>query len=189
VIYFGTLAQRSPPSRATIRALVAQTPATRFLDLNLRGQADERDIAQASLILADWVKVNDDELATLLNWFGATGRGAPAWGSELHARAVAALIRRFELARLIVTRGAIGYAAFDKDGGCDIVGSAAPVAHLVDTIGAGDALSAMVLAGLVRGDALSASLEKANRFAAAVCGIAGPLPAVADDAFFAPWRA
>lgn len=188
-IYFGTLAQRSAVSRATLRALLADTTATRFLDLNLRGQANDRELASASLALAGWVKVNDDELAHLHAWFIAPGAPLPAWGSAAHAQAVTALVRRFHIERLIVTRGADGYAAFDRRGVLDLAGEAAAVPHPVDTIGAGDAFSAVVLAALVRGEPLTPALARASRAAAAVCGIAGPLPAAADTSFFASWRA
>lgn len=188
-IYFGTLAQRSAVSRETLRALLAATTATRFLDLNLRGQADERELAAASLALADWVKVNQDELAHLHAWFTAPGALLPAWGSAAHAQAVTALVQRFDIERLIVTRGADGHAAYDRRGVLDIAGEAAAVPHPVDTIGAGDAFSAVVLAAMVRDEPLAPALARAGRAAAAVCGIAGPLPRQADPAFFAAWRA
>jgi fructokinase len=173
LLYFGTLAQRHPVSRAAIRAVLAACAAPRFLDLNLRDGVDER-LAIESLELAHWLKVNDEELAQLLRWTGLAD--APA------------LIARFELQRLIVTRGAAGYASFDAAGRLDAQGEGEPIANLVDTVGAGDAFSACLLAAHLQGKAWGPALALANRFAAAICGQAGASPS--DPAvFYPPWQA
>lgn len=175
--YFGTLAQRREPSRSSIRRLLGLHAGLRFLDLNLReGVPMLRDIAEASLALAHWAKVNEDELAQLGRWWG--------WADD----DAAALVRRFGLQRLIVTCGAAGYRAFGPDGACIAQGAGLRIPRLVDTVGAGDAFTAFVLAARLRGRDLAASLVVANAFAAALCGEAGAAPA-RPDAFYPVWQA
>lgn len=158
-ISFGTLAQRDPVSRAAIRAGLACTQAQRFLDLNLRDGPDNRALAEASLALADVVKVNEAELETLLGWFGEAG------GPE-------ALITRFGLQTLLVTRGAEGYACFDAAEGRWLEGGA-PAVEVIDTVGAGDAFSAVFLLGRLHRWPLPLTLRRASQFASAVCAVKG----------------
>ena len=100
--------------------------------------------------------------------------------------AVAALMQRFGLQQLILTRGSEGYAAFAADGALLAQGPGLALPRMVDTVGAGDAFSAMLLAAQLSGQALANSLALANGYAAALCGERGPMPE--DDAFFLPWR-
>ena len=60
-------------------------------------------------------------------------------------------------------------------------------AHIVDTVGAGDAFSAVFLFGQAQGWSLPLTLARANAFAGAICGISGAVPA--DVAFYQPWIA
>lgn len=174
-VYFGTLAQRHVVSRKTIRDVLCATSAVRYLDLNLRDGPDNRRIAEESLELADWVKVNDEELTQLLSWQGGVSMRAEPWGSAAFNRGVAALVERFHLQRLIVTRGPQGYASFDATGHCEAEGTGKEITHIVDTVGAGDGFSAMLLASHLAGRTLPWSLALANEYAAAICGHRGPM--------------
>ncbi len=171
IVYFGSLAQRHAASRAAIRATVKRAPGPRLLDLNLRPGTDTPELAAESLMLADWVKLNEDELGCLLAWFEPT---------------LPALMARFALQCLVLTRGAAGCALYGGQGQllADAPGVAQP--DLVDSVGAGDAFTAMLLGGVTLGRDLGATLRLANRYAAMICGTRGPLPA--DPAVLAPWR-
>ena len=186
IVYFGTLAQRRPTAARAIRALLDRTPALRYLDLNLRAGQDNRDLAAQSLQRADWVKVNDDELRTLLVWFAPALDAATDDDSPTMREGVRLLMGRFALSRLIVTRGDRGYAAYDARARRIAHGAACPVDRVVDTVGAGDAFSAACLALLSAGRPIRSSLEAGNRFAAAICGQRGALPE--DASFFQAWR-
>ncbi len=52
-------------------------------------------------------------------------------------------------------------------------------------MGAGDAFAAVVLAGLLLGWPMAATLAHANAFAAAICGVRGAVPVQAG--FHAAW--
>jgi len=91
--------------------------------------------------------LNEEELAMLCGWYGCP----PPMSMEPDAIAVAAraLFGRLELDRLLVTLGPRGALAADAQG---ITRGAAPrPVQLVDTVGAGDSFSAVVLAGSLRG--------------------------------------
>ncbi|MFG6468858.1 PfkB family carbohydrate kinase [Roseateles sp. BYS87W] len=177
-LYFGTLAQRHATSRATVRALVQGFAGRRLLDLNLRPGTDTRELAEASLALADWVKLNDDELAQLAAWL------APDAPDE--ARQVSALMTRFQLDRVVLTRGAEGWRLHAPEGRVLAQGPGVRQPALQDTVGAGDAFTALLLAGLALRRDLHATLALANRYAAFICGVRGPLPA--DPLALQPWR-
>ena len=173
LVYFGSLAQRHSGSREAIRRVAGRPGALRYLDLNLRDGVGDQ-LALDALAMADWVKVNDEELAIVLRWSGLAD--------------VAALMRSYQLQRLIVTRGPEGYASFGPQGTLMAEGPGVPVPRLVDTVGAGDAFSACLLAAHLQGKAWGPSLALANRFAAALCGQAGASPS--DPAsFYPPWQA
>jgi fructokinase len=185
-VVFGTLGQRSPVSREAIRAVLAATPALRYLDLNLRDGPNNRRLAQESVALADWLKVNEDELALLLRWFVSDTAAAAPIGSAEHHAAVAALMAHFALDRVVLTLGAQGYASWGPGGVQDARGASPAPARLVDTVGAGDAFSAALLALHALGRPLPMALALAARYASAICAERGPIPT--QDSFFVHWR-
>jgi fructokinase len=170
IVYFGTLAQREAPARAAIRAgltAAALAGATRFLDLNLReGLPDARRLALQSLELADVLKVNEDELAQLQAWLDL--------GPE-------ALVRRFGLRRLILTRGGRGWSCFDARTAGWLHGGA-PAVTVRDTVGAGDAFAAVALQGLLRQWPLDDTMQRAAAHAAHACTFEGALGFCAEAA-------
>jgi fructokinase len=171
LIYFGTLAQRGAISRAAIHAALDASDGAPFLDLNLRDGPDNRALAEDSLNRAKFVKLNDDELDRLVAWFlHPAGRG-PRDALEL-------LVKRFDLERITVTRGAEGWSCLDASQG-GFNGAATPV-KVRDTVGAGDAFAAVLLLGELSGWALPCALQRASAHASAVCGIAGAVDAASD---------
>lgn len=186
VLCFGSLALRHADSHAGITRCLAETAALRVLDLNLREVPGLQGLAEHALQLADWVKVNDEELHRLLAWFVCHGSPAPNPGSAEHRLALQVLSQRMHVQRWIVTCGAQGWYSADAAGMVDAQGAAMPLSHLVDTVGAGDAFTATVLAGHAHGWSLLHSLTAANRLAGAVCTWRGAVPA--DDTTVRHWR-
>lgn len=178
LVYFGSLAQRHQTSRAALRALVKPFAGTRFLDLNLRPGADARLLAAESLMLADWVKINDEELAQLAGWFDAAAVD--------DAGRASAVMARFALQRLVLTCGASGWRFYAPGGVLLAQGAGVIQPQVVDTVGAGDAFTALLLAGLALRRDLPATLALANRYASFICGVRGPLPA--EPLALQPWR-
>jgi fructokinase len=188
VVVFGSLAMRSPTSREAIDAVLGASAALRFLDLNLRDTPDLQALAAQALKLADWVKVNDEELERLLAWFVCDGP-PPGDGPENKAvrrEALCELAARFGVQRWIVTCAERGWFTLDSEGRRDAAGAAPAVPQLVDTVGAGDAFSAVIVAGFAAQWPLARSLDSAAQLAAAVCGVRGAVPD--DPAFIQLWR-
>lgn len=184
VLYFGTLAQRAQTSRTALQAVLKAAGALRYLDLNLRdGQYTERTVFD-SLSQADILKVNDEELARLFDWYSHTCPELDDMASLDVRMTCAQLLTNFSLQGMVVTLGARGAVYFGADGGMTAV-AGEPVEKLVDTVGAGDAFSAVFLLGRARGWPLQVTLERANAFAGAVCGLAGAVPA--DLSFYDEW--
>lgn len=186
-LYFGTLALRAATSRQTWQALVQAHQGPTYLDLNWRAGQVGRDAVLAALTAATVLKVNEEELAMLLAWDDA-GQVSPP--STWHTGSEDQVIARFmtqhpRLKRVIVTCGADGYASFDAHGRCDARGAMARQIQLVDTVGAGDAFSAVVLTGLLEDWPWPETLARANHFAAAICEVRGAVPPSLDT--YASW--
>jgi len=156
LLYHGTLAARHPVSRDTLFGLAAKGDLPVFVDLNLREPWWDTLLVERALHGATWVKLNDDELATLSD------------GGTYDLQAEAETLRRNAGARLlIVTRGAAGACLADAAGlACH---GPPPVHDVVDTVGAGDAFSAVVIFGLDQGWSAPQILHRALEFAAAIC--------------------
>jgi fructokinase len=166
-VCFGTLGQRSPVSRSTIRRFVAATPrhALRVFDVNLRQQFHSPDLIRESLALASVLKLNEDELPVV----------AAACGID-HADPVATLCglsSRHGLRLAALTCGAAGSVLVSGD---EVSRRAAEPAVVVDTVGAGDAFTAAVVEGLLAGRGLETIHERASRLAAFVCSQPGAMP-------------
>jgi fructokinase len=185
IFYFGTLAQRHERSRTTLMALLGATPALRYLDLNLReGQVEER-IVTRSLQEANIAKVNEEELQALFSWYFQIKPDDPALAAEEVRASCQALLQMFSLDALIVTLGHRGSVYFGVDGGVILSRDNPAPPFVIDTVGAGDAFSAIFLLGKMRGWPLDVSLARANEFAGAICAIPGAVPR--DLGFYDQW--
>lgn len=178
MIYFGTLSQRSEVSRRALRNLMRNNSAPRFLDVNLRAPWYDEKTLRQSLQCADVVKLNADELGALAKMFKL-----PEGNQSSQA---AGLISRFELARVVVTCGEQGAWQINREGKITEAAAGNEIAELVDTVGAGDGFSAVCIMGSLRRWPVAMTLERANSFAAAICGIRGAIPGHAD--FYMPFR-
>ncbi|MCU0959970.1 MAG: carbohydrate kinase [Pirellulaceae bacterium] len=169
-VCFGTLAQRSEPSRATIRALVKRAPsrALKVLDVNLRQQFYSRNCLDASLRLANVLKLNDDELPTVAEMLEISG--APR-------EQIQQIADHYLVPTIILTRGDQGSLIYRDGQWLDHPGVAADVA---DTVGAGDAFAAAATLGLWAGWSLAEISEQANAVAAYVATQSGATPPLPD---------
>jgi fructokinase len=172
LICFGTLAQRSSRSRETIRTLVERAGPGVFkvCDINLRQDFYDRTLIEWCFEKSHMVKLNEDELNEIGRIFGESNGFARR------------LVERYGLRCLCVTRGAEGSELFLSEG--DKISQPAGRAagdETVDTVGAGDAFTAMLCAGYLRGLDWKTSMDLASRFAARICSIRGALP---DDSSF-----
>ena len=181
-LYAGSLALRSPVSRAAGLALMQSHLGSIYLDLNWREGHVTQEIALQAIARADTLKVNDVELAMLCQWFGIAANDGVS-----QADTVRQLLQHLPLNLLLVTCGADGAFAFDGKGQCIAQGHNTRAIRLVDTVGAGDAFSAVVLAGLLRAWDMDTILQRANAFAGHICETRGAVPA--NLAAYKEWTA
>lgn len=171
-VCFGTLAQRSAISRATIAACLSVTrpEALRVCDINLRPPFYAPDIIEASLHLANVVKLNADEARIMADMFHFADLGDLSIAQGL--------LDKFHLQLVCVTRGGEGAVAVTPIERCEVPGVAVDVA---DTVGAGDAFTAALTWSQLQGWPLERGLTLANRLGALVASRSGAMPLLVDD--------
>jgi fructokinase len=177
LIYFGTLAQRHGVSRRALNALLRSINRPSILDLNLRKPWYDTQILNRSLERADIVKMSNEELATLAKILRLRGTDEKSQA--------AALIRKYQLDRLLVTCGKRGAWLLDREGMQAEDNSSNDAVQVIDTVGAGDAFTAIFMVGTLLGWPTQRTLMRANRFASAICGIRGAIPQTQD--FYSPF--
>jgi fructokinase len=167
-VCFGTLAQRCPQSRATIRTfLKALRPgATRVFDVNLRQSFYDAETLSESAKLADIMKVNTDELAIVAKLLHI-----PFTYDEL--RAAHWLRDILGLKLVCITRGAKGSLIVSADETSEHPGYRI---HVADTVGAGDAFTGALVYHYLRHASVPTLNEAANRMGAWVSSQVGATP-------------
>ena len=175
-LYFGTLAQRGN-SRTALRTLLHTTHALAFLDLNLRDPWVRKDVLRWSLGKAEIVKLNVDELHRI-----AVMLGLPDAPPRMLAER---LIGSFDLRQILVTEGSQGAWLVDAEQQYFHNDTTGPAIKVVDSVGAGDAFSAIFLIGLMLDWPAELTLNRAHRFAGEICRIRGAVPD--SDAFYQPF--
>ena len=159
-LYHGSLALRDDDSRATLETLKRTCPSPIFLDVNLREPWWNREHVLAMIEDAAWVKMNEDECRALFP------------GQEDPHSCGAMILDRFDLEGVFITMGSRGAAAYAPD---SPPLSVAPdtATEVVDTVGAGDAFSSVLLLGIILGWPGQLTLDRAQQFASAVVGQRG----------------
>jgi fructokinase len=168
-LYHGSLGLRNLIALEALNRLKANHPRRIFMDVNLRDPWWQRQPVLNWVEEADWVKLNEDELRQL----DGESDDLPATASAFRAR--------YNLDGLVVTLGERGVLALAADGGtCHIE----PELNLdlVDTVGAGDALTSVLILGLELDWPLHLTLERAQQFASAIVGQRGAV--VNDPSFY-----
>jgi fructokinase len=159
LVYHGSLALRSTASKDALDSLLQKTNAPVFLDLNLREPWWELPLVEHILRRATWVKLNDEELCEVVRQPASDGPELKVYAKEVFDEC--------QLKRLIVTRGAQGAFVLSEDS--IVEGRPTKVKNIVDTVGAGDAFSAVTIAGLLQARPIDETLDKALKYAARIC--------------------
>ena len=168
-VCFGSLAQRSLQSRITIQAFLASLPADdevlRIYDINLRAPFYSKEVVDISLSAANVLKVNDEELPILANYYHLSST-SPLELCEM-------LRQRFALRLIIYTCGANGSYVVSHEG---VSALSTPSVSVVDTVGAGDSFTAAFCASLMNGKSIKESHAIAVEVSAYVCTQKGAMP-------------
>lgn len=167
LIYFGTLIQRTESGRRFVEKVFSRAvKGSRFFcDLNLRPGCYSADIVQSSLEKADILKLNEEELASVLDL-----TGLELTGEDPCPR----VMERFGIELLALTRGSNG-SEIHRGKSKRSTGPVEGIA-VADTVGAGDAYASMLAAGYLMGWTPKRMLTLASRFSADICEVEGALP-------------
>ena len=167
VLVYGTLAQRMPVSRGSIRRLVTEgrgAGALVLADLNLRVPHFSEEIMLWTLRHCDVLKLNDGEIRTVAGLLGAQGEPVDLF---------TVVLREFGVLRAVLTCGAEGAWCHEEGRTWHVVAGAVEVS---DTVGAGDAFTAVLATALAAGKSLREAAPWCAEVAAFVASQPGATP-------------
>lgn len=165
LIVYGTLGSRDPVSRRTVIKCL-ESPALRFMDVNLRPPCTPRPLVQELLEPAHMAKLNDEELRIIAGW-----DGKESTDEESMMQWVAG---RYGLERVVVTRGSRGALVLEEGW---VTAHPGYRVNVADTVGAGDAFLAGFISALTAGAPAGEALDFACATGALVASRAGATPA------------
>lgn len=182
-VCFGSLAQRSEVSRATIQHFLESTPkdTLKVFDINLRQRWYNREVIETSLQHCNILKINDEELdivAPMLLSVTTDPADLIAADKEKAVRVCRALIELYELKMLILTCGTNGSYVITKDK-CSFIDT--PKVEVADTVGAGDSFTATFIAKILAGASIEQAHEMAVKVSAYVCTQSGAMPVLPKE--------
>lgn len=168
-LYHGSLALRQEPSFQALQHILNAGPSCLFVDVNLRPPWWEKSRVLSLIEKAHWVKLNIDEFDLLFP------------GSETLSTRLSSFIRQFQLQAAILTHGAQGAEVVRADGERFIVAPGRDV-EVVDTVGAGDSFTAVMILGLLNQWPMQLTLERAQVMASSIVSRQGAT--VPDPLFY-----
>jgi fructokinase len=152
-IAYGTLSCRNEVSKNALLNLLKDAPIKIF-DVNFRPPFYTQTLVEALMQPADIVKMNDEELHIMSNWYDRS--------QKTEQEQMRYLKNKFDLDKIVVTKGANGAALLDHTG---YHASKGFKVQVVDTVGSGDAF----LAGFLKSFYFDhATPQAALRFACAL---------------------
>ena len=171
-VCFGTLAQRNSVSRNSIQRFLGLTreDCLRVFDVNIREHYATEEIVRQSLKLANVLKLNDEELLTVVEMLGIDKKN--------ESENVLQLIKDYQLRNVILTRGAAGSKIFSQN---EISFCESQDISIVDTVGAGDSFTAVMVMGILHKMPTKKLHQHATRIANYVCTQPGATPMLKDD--------
>ena len=162
VACFGSMTQRNPVSRSTIRRFLETMPQTeetyKVFDINLRQNFYSKEIVSESLRLCNVFKINDEELAVVRDMFGYEE------GSDREV--CMRIISDWDLKYLILTCGTNGSYIFAENESSFME---TPVVNVADTVGAGDSFISAFMASILKGEGIRTAHGLAVKVSAYVC--------------------
>jgi len=170
MLYHGSLITRSSTAGKTLKKLNEMSLPV-FFDVNLRPPWWEMKRVKKQLEAACWVKMNEEELVRI-----SSGEGTVDDGLEEMARQ---LFVKYHLEALLITRGAQG-AFLIVENERLVSSSPVKVNNLVDSVGAGDAFSAVMILAIIHKWPWTLALQRAGEFARQICRLRGATSAGPD---------
>ena len=184
-VCFGSLAQRTAVSRATVQKFLDAMPALgtlKVFDINLRQNWYSREVVEESLRRCNVLKINDEEIVKVAQMYGMKPvRDVNAAASEAERLLqpvdfedqCGELIRLYELQMVILTCGAYGSYVVTPG---EMSFLATPKVNAVDTVGAGDSFTGSFCAAILAGKTVKEAHRIGVDVAAFVCTQSGAMP-------------
>lgn len=164
-VCFGSLVQRMNSRSSVMRFIRAMRPdALKVFDINLRQHYYSCEVIVESLMLADILKINDEEIRIVAGMLGL---------SDDAVTACRELIGSFGLRLVILTKGPEGSEVITAD---KVIPQGVDDVEIVDTVGAGDSFTAAFTVAYLRGDTLAEAQRLASGTASYVCSRKGAMP-------------
>jgi fructokinase len=147
--------------------------ALRVFDVNLRQNFYTTQVLTESMKLATVVKLNHEELPRIMRLFELENHGEYHGDNRSEENSARRLLSSYDLDLVCITRGTNGSLLVSVDQSTGHPGFKVKVA---DTVGAGDAFTAALVHGYLRGTPLAQINETANRVGAWVASQPGATP-------------
>jgi fructokinase len=155
LLYYGSLALRSEHNKVELDKLSQTLKYARFVDINLRNPWWRKYDVLSLITSVDYVKMNIDEFHEL------------GFMHEELIPSMKAIKQQFSIKHLLVTQGKQGATFLDQQG--QVYTITPEVDHeITDTVGAGDAFSAMFIYGTLCGWKPELLMQQAQNFASLV---------------------
>ena len=175
-VAFGTLAQRSPQSKNTIRTFLDELrpEAAKVFDVNLRQSFYSTEVLRESISRATIVKLNQDEVPKVAALLELPAKDLRSFGREI--------LQAFRLPLICITRGEKGSLLLSATEEHNHPGYRVRVR---DAVGAGDAFTAGLVSQVLHGASLGEANDFASRMGAWVASNSGAMPPVPDQGLLA----
>ncbi|MDI9879125.1 carbohydrate kinase family protein [Flectobacillus longus] len=176
-LVFGTLASRDQTSYLTLLNILKNLPKDgqilKVFDINLRPPHYSKSLIEEFLQYADIVKLNEDELKIVSEWYEIKG------SEENQLREIS---HKFNLKTLIVTKGGDGaiLLKLEADGEKHFYQQQGYKVVVADTIGSGDSFLAGFLKNILDGKSSEYALNFACAIGAVVASHSGANPAITE---------
>lgn len=171
ILYHGSLALRNSVSAKCLDFIKQTTSLSIFVDINLRPPWWELKNIYQFVEGTQWLKINDDEINIIFP------------GNDKLENKARYLLDKLNLQFIVVTEGASGAFAVTHDDLFTIHPEKSVT--VIDTVGAGDAFTSVLLLGLYKSWPLDITIKRAQQFASQVVGLRGAT--TQDETFYKPF--
>ena len=171
LLYAGSLAQRHHVSHKTLQRLLLEGNLPLFVDINIREPWNDALIIEQSLEEAHWLKINDVELHDLTKTKNLSTQQINDAAKELKSK--------HDIETIYITRGSKGSISINENG--NAIEQSNSSIDIVDTVGAGDAFTALSILGIHKGWNQKQIIHRANQFAERICQIQGATSLMKKD--------
>jgi fructokinase len=165
-VVFGSLAFRNKESATSIKAMLKGAKGERILDVNFRKPFYSKILVEELLGYTDILKVNDEEIEEMAEWFGL---------SSDYQQAIPKLCYMYGIDRAIITLGEAGSSIYYEG---EFVHLPRFNVEVKDTVGAGDAFLSGAIYSMIQQKSSKETLRFANAMGAFVAGSDGATPSL-----------